>query len=162
MLIFIDDLNMPAKEKYGAQPPIEILRQGIDSGGFYDLKSNEFMHLVNLVYVGCMGGGRPLPSKRLLRHFSVINVPSFSNENLFRIFSKILEYAFSNHSQVWQKQIDTITRLTISLYEKAVYVLLPLPSKSHYSFNLRQVSELIQGLTLVQPDIPAKLESERD
>jgi hypothetical protein len=40
------------------------------------------------------GGGRTLPSRRLLRHFNIINIPAFSNDNLYRIFSKILEWAF--------------------------------------------------------------------
>jgi len=37
MIMFIDDLNMPKKEIYGAQPVIEFLRQFIEYKGFYNL-----------------------------------------------------------------------------------------------------------------------------
>lgn len=42
MIFFIDDVNMPQLDKYFSQPPCELLRQTIDSGGFYDIKQLVF------------------------------------------------------------------------------------------------------------------------
>jgi hypothetical protein len=45
------DLNMPAPDTYGSQPPIELLRQWMDYSGWYDqadAKNKPFRRLVDL------------------------------------------------------------------------------------------------------------------
>jgi dynein heavy chain len=79
MIIFVDDLNMPIKEKYGAQPPIEFLRQLLDQKGFYDLKEKEknFKNIIDTVFIYSMAATNNDISPRFLRHASLISVTNF-------------------------------------------------------------------------------------
>ena len=80
MAIFVDDLGMPQAEEYGAQPPIELLRQALDQHAWYDRRDLSLRHLEGLAaFVAAMAvprGGTGGVAPRLLRHFSVIRQAS--------------------------------------------------------------------------------------
>jgi len=96
-LIFVDDLNMPQLEKYGAQPPIELLRQCIDQRGWYEYKDKEkqFKELIDVNFVAAMGppgGGKNPVTPRYLRHFNIFAINNFDEAVLQRIFTKLMDW----------------------------------------------------------------------
>lgn len=67
VVFFIDDVNMPARERYGAQPPIELLRQFQDFRGMYDRKQLFWRDIEDVTLCaacGPPGGGRQEVSAR--------------------------------------------------------------------------------------------------
>ena len=53
---------------------------------------------------------------------------------------------FSNFAEEIKDLTVLITSSTISLYHQILEEFLPLPSKSHYIFNLRDISRVFSGL----------------
>lgn len=107
-IVFVDDLNMPAKETYGAQPPIEILRQWMDHRGWYNRQEKTFRQLVDIQFVAAMGppgGGRTSITQRFVRHFNLINFVPFSNDALQLVFGTILEWFLQKEFDFTVKQV---------------------------------------------------------
>lgn len=152
-VIFIDDLNMPALEEYGAQPPIEIIRQWMDHEGWYDRKAiGSFMQLIDITFAAAMGppgGGRNQISDRLMRHFNMLTMTELSDESRTTIFTPILQ-AFLGQvpSALKDTTVSNLIGETISLFTKVIINLLPTPAKVHYTFNLRDLAKVFQGMLM--------------
>ncbi|RYH31858.1 hypothetical protein EON65_01740 [archaeon] len=152
-VVFVDDVNMPFVETYGAQPPIELLRQFLDFKGFYDRDKLFWKDIVDvLLFVGAAppGGGRSVVTPRFTRHFNVLCMPPASDNALTSIFASILGgFLFKFEPEV-QKMTSGAVAATIEVYTKISQELLPTPAKFHYTFNLRDISKVFQGILMVK------------
>jgi len=153
-LCFVDDVNMPMKEDYGAQPPIELLRQWFDNSGWFDRKALTFRTIIDVTFVcacGPPGGGRNELSARFPRHFNTIGYTAMQDESMQLIYATIL----GNFMRL-QRFKDEVAELakgvvaaTIEIYNTILSDLRPTPAKSHYQFNLRDISKVFQGMLMV-------------
>ncbi|XP_035826580.1 dynein heavy chain 6, axonemal [Aplysia californica] len=149
VIIFIDDLNMPKLDTYGSQPPIELLRQYLDFGGLYD---REFMTWKDIQDVtlsaACSppGGGRNPVSARLFRHFSMLCIPPPTEQSLKLMFIAIIGGFFLDFPRNIRTLAEPLVNASVELYFRLSTDLLPTPAKSHYVFNLRDLSKVVQGV----------------
>ena len=81
-------------------------------------------------------------TNRYFRFFSMFNISAPSNSVLKVIFGSILDghlQDFPNDCKILSKQtVDA----SIEIYEKISTEMLPTPAKSHYTFNLRDLSKV--------------------
>lgn len=152
MIFFFDDINMPKLDLYGAQPPNEFIRQVIDQGGFYDMKKYQFKKIMDCcIAAACSppGGGKNPVSARLFRHFHMIWIPELNRSSMEEIFKKILRGHLEEEKPTLVKSAEKIVRASVDIYRQVIEKLLPTPEKSHYTFNLRDLSKVVQGVLTV-------------
>ncbi|KAI9197259.1 dynein heavy chain and region D6 of dynein motor-domain-containing protein [Polychytrium aggregatum] len=149
LIAFIDDLNMPMKDTFGSQPPLEFIRHWLDYGFCYDRQKQTVKFINDILLVASMGppgGGRNPISARIQSRFNVINMTFPSEPSLHKIFETIINQKLQDFEEDIKPLGDIMARATIEIYHTIVAQLLPTPAKIHYLFNLRDISKVFQGL----------------
>uniref|UniRef100_A0A8C9NDF6 Dynein axonemal heavy chain 17 n=1 Tax=Serinus canaria TaxID=9135 RepID=A0A8C9NDF6_SERCA len=148
LIYFIDDMNMPEVDKYGTVAPHTLIRQHLDHGHWWVLEG----------HAGCIspcGTKCPRPFLPFLqRHFCVLAVCFPSREALSTVYGTILQQHLARHNvpMPLQKMQPKLVAAALALHQKVAANFLPTAIKFHYIFNLRDLSNIFQGLLFSTPD----------
>ncbi|XP_062301425.1 dynein axonemal heavy chain 2 [Scomber scombrus] len=155
LLCFLDDLNMPAHDLFGSQPPLELLRLWIDYGFWFDRQKQTLKFVRGMFLLASMGppgGGRTHISGRLQSRFNLINMTFPNDSQIRRIYSTMINQKLHGFKEDVKPIGEIITQATLELYYSVTARFLPTPAKIHYLFNLRDISKVFQGLLRAHPD----------
>ncbi|KAM9836557.1 LOW QUALITY PROTEIN: dynein axonemal heavy chain 2 [Aulostomus maculatus] len=155
LLCFLDDLNMPAHDLFGTQPPLELLRLWIDYSFWYDRHKQSLKFVKDMFLLASMGppgGGRAHISDRLQSRFNLINMTFPHDSQIRRIYSTMINQKLQGFKEDVKPIGDILTQATLELYNSVTARFLPTPAKTHYLFNLRDISKVFQGLLRADPD----------
>ncbi|XP_059763861.1 dynein axonemal heavy chain 17 isoform X1 [Balaenoptera ricei] len=157
LVYFIDDMNMPEVDKYGTVAPHTLLRQHMDHRHWYDRQKLTLKDVHNCQYVACMNptAGSFTIDPRLQRHFCVFAVNFPGQEALVSIYSTILAQHLTYRSvpMAVQKMSSHLVASALALHQKVTSTFLPTAIKFHYVFNLRDLSNIFQGLLFSTTEI---------
>ncbi|XP_023819910.1 dynein heavy chain 11, axonemal [Oryzias latipes] len=156
LVYFIDDLNIPAVDNYGTIQPHALIRQHLDYGHWYDRQKQTLKEIQNTQYVACMNpaAGSFVINPRLQRHFSVFAVNFPSPEAQKSIFGQIISCHLKQQvfSEQVQRSTSAVVKAAVAFHHKMTQTFLPTAIKFHYTFNLRDMSNVFQGVLLTGPE----------
>ena len=156
LIYFIDDMNMPEVDTYGTVSPHTLIRQHLDYHHWYDRQKLQLKEIRNVQYVACMNptAGSFTINPRLQRHFSVFAVSFPGTDALRTIYQTILTGHFKTIgvSKTVTKIIEKVVDTALQLHSKIASTFLPTAIKFHYIFNLRDLSNIFQGLLFSSGD----------
>ncbi|KAL0479463.1 dynein beta chain [Acrasis kona] len=155
LIYFIDDLNMPNPDKYGTQSAIALLRQHMDYGYWFDRAKMTSRPVSNVQYLAAMNpkAGSFTVDDRFQRHFTTLCCSYPSPSDLTIIYSSIINGHLSNFAKNIREMGNRLVMATIELHSKVSKEFLPTAVKFHYQFNLREISNIFQGLCLSSPGL---------
>lgn len=148
LVVFCDEINLPAPDKYGTQRAISFLRQLVEQNGFWRTSDKAWVTLDRIQFVGACNpptdAGRTPMGARFLRHAPLIMVDYPGEQSLFQIYgtfnSAVLKIIPSLRGYS-----DPLTKAMVQFYLESQQKFTP-QIQPHYVYSPRELTRWVRGL----------------
>ena len=148
LVIFCDEINLPAPDKYGTQRAISFLRQLVEHNGFWRTSDKSWVTLDRIQFVGACNpptdAGRTPMGARFLRHAPLIMVDYPGELSLMQIYgtfnSAVLKIIPSLRGYA-----ESLTQAMVKLYLESQQRFTP-KIQPHYVYSPRELTRWVRGV----------------
>ncbi|KAI9821833.1 MAG: hypothetical protein M1827_002415 [Pycnora praestabilis] len=148
LVIFCDEINLPAPDKYGTQRAIAFLRQLVEQKGFWRASDKTWVALDRIQFVGACNpptdAGRTPLAARFLRHaplimvdypgeLSLVQIYNTFNSAVLKIISTLRGYSEPLTNAMVQLYLESQQRFTTKI-------------QPHYVYSPRELTRWVRGI----------------
>lgn len=148
LVIFCDEINLPATDKYGTQRVISFLRQLVEYGGYWRTSDKSWVKLERIQFVGACNPptdpGRVPLSHRFLRHAPLVMVDypgEISLMQIYETFSRAMLKVVPN----LRAYSEPLTAAMVEFYLKSQRRFTP-DIQAHYIYSPRELTRWMRGI----------------
>ncbi|EIW86375.1 dynein heavy chain protein 1 [Coniophora puteana RWD-64-598 SS2] len=148
LVVFCDEINLPAQDKYGTQRVISFLRQLVECGGYWRSSDMAWVTLERIQFVGACNPptdpGRVPLSHRFLRHAPLVMVDYPGELSLKQIYG--------TYSRALLKVVPTLRAYAEPLTDAMVAFYLDSQKRftadiqAHYVYSPRELTRWVRGI----------------
>ncbi|KAI9891081.1 MAG: Dynein heavy chain, cytoplasmic [Vezdaea aestivalis] len=154
LVIFCDEINLPAPDKYGTQRAISFLRQLVEQNGFWRTSDKTWVTLDRIQFVGACNpptdAGRTPMGARFLRHAPLVMVDYPGELSLVQIYGTFNSALLKMQPNL-RGYSEPLTKAMVQLYMESQARFTP-KIQPHYIYSPRELTRWVRGIyEAIQP-----------
>ncbi|GCB22020.1 dynein heavy chain, cytoplasmic [Aspergillus awamori] len=148
LVIFCDEINLPAPDRYGTQRAISFLRQLVEQNGFWRTSDKTWVTLDRIQFVGACNpptdAGRTAMAERFLRHAPLVMVDYPGEVSLNQIYGTF-NSAILKILPLLRGYSESLTKAMVQFYLESQARFTP-KIQPHYVYSPRELTRWVRGV----------------
>lgn len=148
LVVFCDEINLPATDKYGTQRVISFIRQLVEAGGYWRASDMAWVKLERIQFVGACNPptdpGRVPLSHRFLRHAPLVMVDypgELSLKQIYGTYNRALLKVVPNLRTYAEPLTDAMVTLYLASQKRFTTDI-----QAHYVYSPRELTRWVRGI----------------